>query len=292
MKKGRGKGFWVALSVIPLLCLALGLSAVGAADFSDTLIEHFLKKTPIPEVDAQMTMEQAMKMQEKFIGNLMKEYGGPVGYKAGLTNPNVQKMFGVTSPVRGTLLAKMILKSGAEVPAAFGSVPMLEGDFCVRVSSDAINQAKTPEEALKHIDAVMPAIELADLVFAKGVKMSGPAIAAINVGPRFFVMGDPIAITPSEEWQERLKSFSMSLKDETGAGLADGLGSVLLGDPLKVVLWIKDSLVAEGKALKKGDILSLGSLTKMIPPKAGSTIKGRYIGLSPEGPVEVSVTFK
>jgi hypothetical protein len=30
----------------------------------------------------------------------------------------------------------------------------------------------------------------------------------------------------------------------------------------------------------------------MSPVKAGSTIKGSYMGLSPEGPVEISVSFK
>ncbi len=55
---------------------------------------------------------------------------------------------------------------------------------------------------------------------------------------------------------------------------------------------MRESLAAEGKTLKKGDILSLGSVTKMIPPKSGSTIKGRFVGLNPEGPVEIWVTFK
>lgn len=292
MKRKEGARIWACFFVTVIFSCAVGLSYSGAADFADILTEHHLKKAPMTEVDPQLTIDQAMKVQEKFVANLIKEYGGPIGYKAGLTNPNVQKVFGVTHPVRGTLLAKMMLTSGAELPAVFGAVPMIEGDLCVRVGSDSINQAKTVEEALKSLDAVIPAMELPDMVFAKGVKFSGPAIAAINVGARYFIMGDPIPISATEEWQERLQNFSMILKDETGTGLADGRGSAILGHPLNVVLWIRDSLTAEGKALKKGDILSLGSLTKMIPPKAGSTIKGRYIGLSPEGPVEISVTFR
>jgi 2-keto-4-pentenoate hydratase len=84
----------------------------------------------------------------------------------------------------------------------------------------------------------------------------------------------------------------MSLKYETGTMLAEGRGNALLGHPLNVVLWIKDSLAAEGKKLKKGDILSLGAVTKMISPKAGSTVKAHYIGLNPGGPIEISVIFK
>lgn len=278
--------------VAVVFSFVLGFSYASAADFADILTEHFQKKIPVAEVDPQMTMEQAMKVQERYVANLIKDHGVAVGYKAGLTNPNVQKVFGVTHPVRGTLLAKMMLKSDAVVPAAFGAVPMIEGDLCVRVGSTDINQAKTIEEALKNLDAVIPAIELPDMVFAKGVKFTGPVIAAINVGARYFIMGDPIPLFATDDWRERLQNFSMSLKDETGAGIADGMGSAILGHPLNVVLWIRDSLAAEGKVLKKGDILSLGSVTKMIPPKAGSTIKGRYVGLRPEGPVEITVTFK
>jgi len=292
MKKKDVTRCWVCSFVAVVFSFVLGFSYVVAADFADILTEHFQKKSQVAEVDPQMTLDQAIKIQQKYVTNLSKELGEPVGYKAGLTNPNVQKVFGVTHPVRGTLLAKMMLKNGAEVPAAFGAVPMIEGDLCVRVGSIDINQAKTIEEALKNLDAVIPAIELPDMVFAKDVKFTGPAIVAINVGARYFIMGDPIPLTATDEWQERLQNFSMSLKDETGAGLADGKGSAILGHPLNVVLWIKDSLAAEGKKLKKGDILSLGSVTKMVPPKAGSTIRGHYVGLSPEGPVEITVTFK
>lgn len=292
MKKKDLTSVLVCSALAVVFSCVLGSSYACAADFADILTEHFQKKATVAEVDPNISMDEAMKVQEKYVKNLAKDYGEVVGYKAGLTNPNVQKVFGVTHPVRGTLLVKMMLKNGAEVPAAFGAVPMLEGDLCVRVGSDSINQAKTIEEALRGLDAVIPAIELPDMVFAKGVKFTGPAIAAINVGARYFIMGDPISLSATNEWQERFENFSMILKDEKGEGIADGRGSALLGHPLKVVLWIRDSLAAEGKALKKGDILSLGSVTKMIPPKAGSTIKGRYIGLSPEGPVEISVTFK
>jgi 2-keto-4-pentenoate hydratase len=66
---------------------------------------------------------------------------------------------------------------------------------------------------------------------------------------------------------------------------------VSLGDPLNAVLWIKESLASEGKTLKKGDLLSLGTVTKLTPTKPDTTVKARYIGLDPKGPVEISVTF-
>ena len=66
----------------------------------------------------------------------------------------------------------------------------------------------------------------------------------------------------------------------------------VMGDPLGVVLWIRDSLAAEGKKLVKGDLLSLGSLTKPIAPRPGMTVRSIYTGLDPKGPVEISVSFE
>jgi len=282
----------LSITVMLAMIFIPAFSLVQAADFASQLAEQYLKKTPVSEIDTNMTMEQAAKIQERFVALISKEFGEPVGYKAGLTNPQVQKVFGVNQPVRGTLLTKMMLQNGAVVPANFGTVPMSEGDLLVRVKDDGINQAKTPEETLKHLDAVIPFIELPDMVCARNVKFNGPVLVAINVGARYGVLGDPIPLEATPEWMARLKNFTLQVFDEKGALVSEGKGTALLGDPLSAALWIKDSVVAEGKRLKKGDLLSLGSITKMIPAKSGVTLKARYTGLDPKGPVEVTVSFK
>jgi 2-keto-4-pentenoate hydratase len=282
---------YLLFSLILLFSLQL-TSPCHAQDFATKLADQFMKKVPITDVDPNMSMEQALKIQGQFVAHLVKEYGVPVGYKAGLTNPAAQKAFGIPQPVRGTLLEKMLLKSGATLPGNFGIRPLSEGDLILRVSSDAINQAKTKEEALKNIDAVIPFVELPDLAYDPKVKMNGPALVAINVAARSGVMGDPIPLTASPEWMDRLKNFTVQLFDEKGAVFSEGKGSALLDDPINVVLWIRDSLAAEGKKLKKGDLLSLGSITKMMPTKPGTTIRAKFIDLDPKGPVEISVSFK
>jgi 2-keto-4-pentenoate hydratase len=112
------------------------------------------------------------------------------------------------------------------------------------------------------------------------------------VAARYGIIGDPILIGPSQEWMDRLRKFKLKIVDENDVVLSEGTGSNLLGDPLNVVLWIKDSLVAEGKRLKKGDLLSLGTITKLMPARPGTTIRAIYTGLDLSGPVEISVKFK
>jgi 2-keto-4-pentenoate hydratase len=100
------------------------LSHGSAADVASTLAGNHLSKTPAKALDPVLSMEQAYKIQKQFIAGIGKEYGKVMGYKAGLTNPAVQKVFSVTQPVRGTLLKKVLLKCGSEIPANFGVRPL------------------------------------------------------------------------------------------------------------------------------------------------------------------------
>ena len=106
------------------------------------------------------------------------------------------------------------------------------------------------------------------------------------------VLGNPITLADTDEWENRLQNLRLEMLDETGKVLASGNGSALLGNPLNVVLWIKDSLQAEGKQLKKGDLLSLGSITNFVAVKSNSTIRAQYIGLEPNKTVEIFVKFE
>jgi len=279
------------LTLLALLLVAALCHQAFAAGEGAKLADYYLKKQPAPALASDLTLAQAMKIQTDFNKAIQPTFGKVVGYKAGLTNPNVQKAFGVAAPVRGTLMEKMILKSGTAIEANFGARPLYEGDLILRVGSDALNSAKTPMEALGGIDAAIPFIELPDLVFDAQVKLDGPHLLAINAGARLGVLGEPVRLPATEESVKRLADMQTDVVDQTGARLGGGKGSDVLENPLNAVLWLAASLRAEGKSLKDGDLLSLGSFSALLPPQAGSTVTVRYTGLG-FAPVEVSVRFE
>jgi 2-keto-4-pentenoate hydratase len=222
---------------------------------------------------------------------LAAQLGRPVGYKAGLTNPAVQKRFNYDKPVWGRLYERMLLADGAEVDVAFGARPLYEADLLVRVSSAAINQATTPAEVLGAIDQVIPFIELPDLVVQAPPRLSGPALSAINVGARLGVLGKPIAVPPyrGERFAllDGLRDMQVTLTDGAGAALGGGKGSDVLEHPLNAVVWLAGALAREGQALKPGDLVSLGSFSALLPPRPGLQVTATYRGLPGAEPVRV-----
>jgi 2-keto-4-pentenoate hydratase len=226
---------------------------------------------------------------------LMEKQGAKlVGYKAGLTNPAVQKRFNATQPVWGKLYENMMLKNGASVDAAFGARALFEADMLVRVSSEAINSAKTPMDVLNAIDQIIPFIELPDLVVQAPPRLNGAAISAINVGARLGVLGQPIAAPAirAEKYQmlDALRDMQVTMTDAAGVNLGGGKGSDILEHPLNAVVWFAQALAKEGQGMKVGQLISLGSFSPLVPPKAGMTVTVTYAGLP--GAKPVSVSFK
>ncbi len=235
---------------------------------------------------AVVTMEDGLCAQKKLVAALEPHWGKPIGYKAALTGKAAQDAFKVTEPVRGVLLANMMLKPGAKLPAKFGARPLYEADMIVVVASADVNKATTPKEVLANLSAVHPFIELPDLVVDPSAKLNGPGIVGINVGVRHGVLGEPIKVQQTDAFLSALADMTIRVTDQTGAQLVSVPGNVILGHPLNSVVW----LTKNGVTFKPGDMVSLGSFGPLLVPKAGLTATVSYMGL-PGNPA-ISVTFE
>ena len=134
-------------AVLGLAGLLLGTPAIAAcpADAAvEALARSLLANQPAQPLAGMTSLEHGQCAQDKLVAVMVQHWGRPVGYKVGLTNAAAQQRFGVPHPVTGTIYESTVrLRSGAEVPARFGSVPTVEADMLVRISSDAINDART-----------------------------------------------------------------------------------------------------------------------------------------------------
>ncbi|MBL8454192.1 MAG: hypothetical protein JNK97_15755, partial [Zoogloea sp.] len=145
-------------------------------------------------------------------------------------------------------------------------------------------------EALKALKTYAPFIELPDLMLEDPSKLGGPMLAMINVGARAGVVGRPVPVKATPGLAEAFAAMTVTMSDGSGAVLDSGKGSATLGNPLNAAIWLARDLAAVGTPLQRGDRLSLGSFTKLVPPRPGMSVRATYDGLP--GNPSVAVRFR
>lgn len=277
-------GFWM------LIALSGGLVAQASeSPLALRLAGYFRTHSPAPDLLNGVDLVAAERIQDEYVARLQQDMGSVVGYKAGLTAPAAQRRFAVDHPLLGILLRDMLQASPARLSLRSGARLLVEADLLLRVSDSSINHARDWSELLRAVDAVIPFVEVPDLLYAPDVRITAPLLQAANVGARWGVAGTPIPLRAGQDWYRRLAEFQASLQTPQGE-FAQGQGRDLLGHPLAVVEWLRDAVQARGRHLNPGDLLSLGSLTPLRPAQVGH-LRAVYTGLDPSGPVVVDLEF-
>lgn len=287
-----------ALHVVIATLLAIVPVAAGAQCASEAAMTEaaagWVDKQPLKGLSSAMTLSDAECTRDRFVAQLRnhRQFGGRVaGYKAALTNPATQKKFGASAPVRGILLSRMFtMETAFPVDITFGARPVFEADLLVEVGDDAINEARTPLDALKGLSRIQPFIELADLVVAEGEPLNAAVITAINAGARGGYFGPGVAVQPTQSFADALRDMKVIMTDQFGSELASASGAAIMGHPLNAVLWLIEDLRKSGERLRVGDKLSLGSFSAPLAPRSDLRVKVRYIGLP--GDPEINLRFR
>ncbi len=255
----------------------------------DAYVADFAKRRPSKGFGNDITIEDAECAKRKLGKKLRVVLGDPIGYKAAFTNPALQQRFGVSGPKWGYMFNRNMVDIVALLPSEFGAFPLYEADMIVEVKDPGLADAKTPLEALKYLESVVPFIELPDLMLEG--KFSGNNFIATNVGFRGGVLGMELPVQETQAFADALASMTVVMVDESDKNkeLGRGKGSALLGHPLEAAIWLAKELKKDGITLKKGDLLSLGGFFPPQPVKSGQKIKMQYVGL-PDNP-SVSVEF-
>ncbi len=255
----------------------------------DAYIADFAKRRVSKGFGNDITIEDAECAKRKLGKKLRVVLGDPIGYKAAFTNPALQQRFGVSGPKWGYMYDRNMVDIVALLPSDFGAIPLYEADMIVEVKDSGLADAKSPLEALKYLEAVVPFIELPDLMLEG--KFSGNNFIATNVGFRGGVLGMELPVQQTQAFADALASMTVVMIDEADNNkeLGRGKGNALMGHPLEAAIWLAKELKKDGITLKKGDLLSLGGFFPPQPVKPGMKIKMTYEGL-PDNPA-VSVEF-
>ena len=277
----------IATAAAPLAARAACPDAARVA----AAAEAFFAKRPAAAYGPALTVEEAYCAQKQYVALLEKRLGARAGYKVAFAGKTAQERFGVKEPARGTLFRSMLLESGSTIGVDFGVRPLVEPDLVVTVKDAGINDARTPLQALQHLEAVVTFIELPDLLIAEGETVNGPNIIAFNAAARYGVTGDGVPVNATPAFLEALARMEAVLTDETGKELSRTKGESLMGNPINALLWLIENLRREGLRMEPGDPISLGAMGPILKAEARKSYTVRYEGL-PGGKAEVKVSIR
>ena len=262
------------------------------AGFTEHYIEVYRNRGMINDCYRQLIddMDKARSAQLKLVA-LKEANFRRAGYKVGLTDSKAREAFGISRPLVGVLFEEMMLRDGAVIALDSGTSLLVELDLLARVKSAEINRAESVEDIARHIDAIIPFIELPDALFTRGGNNDAAILLAGNVGARWGVTGVPVPVADAQDIIENLPIMAFELSTDTGEVLREGRGDRILGHPLNSILYLLEELHLRDDTLKQGDLISLGAIGGPVKAERGRRYTAEYAGYG-EQEFSVSVTIQ
>lgn len=268
-------------------------STVQAGCLSEPQVSTLVSGYPYQSISSfpeVKNLSDAYCSQEKYVKQLQKTLGNPIGYKVGFTGKPLQQRFNIDKPAIGVLLEGMFIPNNSRLPREFGYRTAIEPDFMVKIKSSSIMEIETPREALAHLESVHPYVELVAMQFAQEEKITGNKLVAINIAATKMIMGDAIELADNQESFDLLGAIDTEFFDDSGNMIQRADSSNLMQHPLNVVYWLVQEFKAQGKQLETGDRLSLGAVGRLFPLKeSGKTYTYRFISTPEIAPIVVHI---
>lgn len=225
-----------------------------------------------PSDGRAMALEEAYEVQDRVRQALLGRGERVIGWKAGFTSRATQQAFGTDRPVCGFLLGSGVYATGAEVPASQFTGLAVEAEVALIMGRALAGPGVTPPQALLSVEGAVPALELIDFRYAG--KPTAVDAVADGVLAKAIVLGAPLTdVTHTDLALEGL------VYEVNGAIVATNTAAEVLGNPINALVWIANHLGTRGLALRAGDVVMTGSVSAVLRPKAGDTVRARFTRL-------------
>jgi len=243
------------------------------------LIEQFVRArteprphTPPSEQGRRLELAEAYRLQDQLREALLARGERLAGWKAAFTTRAAQEANQLTEPGCAFLLASGVLASPAEVAFARFSGLAVEAEVAFVMRHDLAGPGVTPARAATAVEGALPALELVD--FRYSGKAVGTDVIAEGVFAVAIVLGG--ALTPIAGLDLALEGL---VYEQSGAIAATATAAEVMGNPLNSLAWVANHVGSRGLGLRAGDIVMTGSVSKLLRPKAGETVRATYTRL-------------
>lgn len=244
-----------------------------------SLVEHLLRgrlgrqaMSPLSESSPDLTIEQAYGLQRQLEQALIGRGERVVGYKVGFTTTALQERHGATEPVLGFLLGSGVYGSGDAVPLSRFVAVGVEVEVAFLLKSDLAGPGVTAASALLAVEGALPSFELIDLRLSGTPR--GTDVVADGVYTNAIVLGRPL--TPVTGMDLAVEGVVF---EHDGLIVATQTAAEVLGNPLVSLAWAANTLGRMGRGFRAGDLVLTGSISKVLRPTAGQSVRASFTRL-------------
>lgn len=245
------------------------MSTAKRDQWLDATLDNVLAAKPIENISLtqpDITTEAAYDLQHQLIARLQSHggWGDIYGYKAALTAPAAQQAMGINEPIIGALFQRGAQRANAQVDVQTDRPILLETELGFTLSR-AITEPVDVDTVLDSIDACRGMIELA----APNLQQRPSSIDLISSNSASY--GCLAAEPGSNPAQLDLDTLAVSLTrlGDTEETLHSVLAGTVMQGQVNALVWLINTVLAQGYTLAAGHVLMTGSIGNMHPGAPG-----------------------
>lgn len=243
---------------------------------AETLLGAYASRQPVEpltETYEGLTPADAYEIQMLQIRRWLDGGAQVKGHKVGLTSAAMQRQLGVSQPDYGHLLDNMFWLEHEPIPVSRFLQPRVEPEMAFVLARPLQGPGVTVAEAIGAVGFVLPALELIDSRI-RDWKIGLADTIADNASSGGVVLGStPVPLSGVDL---RLAGCTLHKNGELAG---TGAGGAVLGSPLAALVWLANTVGAQGVALEAGQVILPGSVTASIPVGPGDTVTATFAGL-------------
>ena len=203
-------------------------------------------------------------------GLVAEELGWPVaGWKIAAAKAEMQRQLRTDAPIYGRVFAPNVRPSPVTVEHARQCSPIPEVEYQALMGVDLPPRPKsyTIDEVTDAVASLHPGIELAECRFVHDPQF--PPLAAVLADG---AGGGTICFGPAiDDWRHRDIAGQPVVLKCNGVARRHGTAAEALDHPMVPLTWLANELSRTGVGLQAGQVVSTGTLTGMLRPRAGET---------------------
>jgi 2-oxopent-4-enoate/cis-2-oxohex-4-enoate hydratase len=237
--------------------------------YGDELYDAFVAcraVRPLLEREPDITIEDAYKIQERFVARRLQAGETLIGKKIGATSKPVQEFLGVYQPDFGMLTSGMVYQEDDTIDLGTLIQPKAEAELAFVLKADLKGPGITAMDVIRATDYVLPCFEIVDSRITDW-KIKIQDTVADNASCGVFVLG-------KTRGDPRVLDITLAgmVLEKNGEVFSTGVGAAVQGSPANAVAWLANTLGALGIPFKAGEVILSGSQSALVPVVDGDEL--------------------